>query len=99
MINPNDSYTSPDDELDETSEEQSELYEHFHFDVDRGQAMLRIDKFLSTKIHQVSRNRIQCAADANTILVNGKAVKSSYKVKPLDSISIVMADPPREISR
>jgi len=96
MINPNDSYTSPDDELDETSEEQSELYEHFHFDVDRGQAMLRIDKFLSTKIHQVSRNRIQCAADANTILVNGKAVKSSYKVKPLDSISIVMADPPRD---
>ncbi|RPH30759.1 MAG: RluA family pseudouridine synthase [Bacteroidales bacterium] len=96
MINPKDSYPDADDELDDTSDEQSELFEHFHFDVDRGQAMLRIDKFLSSKIHQVSRNRIQSAADADNILVNGKAVKSSYKVKPLDSISIVMAYPPRD---
>ncbi|NVO08996.1 MAG: RluA family pseudouridine synthase [Bacteroidales bacterium] len=96
MINPKDSLTDPDDELDEASEEQSELFEHFHFDVDPGQAMLRIDKFLTGKIHQISRNRIQAAADADNILVNGKAVKSSYKVKPLDSISIVMAYPPRD---
>jgi 23S rRNA pseudouridine1911/1915/1917 synthase len=96
MINPKDSLTDPDDELDEASEEQSELFEHFHFDVDPGQAMLRIDKFLTGKIHQISRNRIQAAADADNILVNGKPVKSSYKVKPLDSISIVMAYPPRD---
>ncbi|NOU16691.1 MAG: RluA family pseudouridine synthase [Bacteroidales bacterium] len=96
MINPKDSLTDPDDELDEASEEQSELFEHFHFDVDPGQAMLRIDKFLTGKIHQISRNRIQAAADADNILVNGKAVKSSYKVKPFDSISIVMAYPPRD---
>jgi 23S rRNA pseudouridine1911/1915/1917 synthase len=96
MINPKDSLTDPDDELDEASEEQSELFEHFHFDVDPGQAMLRIDKFLTGKIHQISRNRIQAAADADNILVNGKPVKSSYKVKPLDSISIVMAFPPRD---
>lgn len=94
MIAPENSTT--DDELDEASEEQSELYEHFHFEVDRGQAMLRIDKFLTSKIHQVSRNRIQAAADADNILVNGKAVKSSYRVKPQDSISIVMAFPPRD---
>lgn len=85
-----------DDELDDASEEQSELYEHFRFEVDKGQAMLRIDKFLTSKIHQVSRNRIQAAADADNILVNGKPVKSSYKVKPLDAISIVMAYPPRD---
>jgi len=96
MIDPKDSLIDPDDELDEASEEQSELYEHFHFDVDKGQAMLRIDKYLADKIHNVSRNRIQSAADADNILVNGKAVKSSYKVKPLDSISIVMAYPPRD---
>ncbi len=96
MINPKDSLTDPDDELDEASEEQSELFEHFHFDVDPGQAMLRIDKFLTGKIHQISRNRIQAAADADNILVNGKPVKSSYKVKPLDSISIVMAYPPKD---
>ncbi len=85
-----------DDEIDDASEEQSELYEHFRFEVDKGQSMLRIDKFLSSKIHQVSRNRIQSAADADNILVNGKPVKSSYKVKPLDAISIVMAYPPRD---
>lgn len=83
-----------DDTLD--SVEEQELFEHFHFDVDRGQAMIRIDKFLTSKIQNVSRNRIQTATDAGNILVNGKAVKSSYKVKPLDSISIVMAYPPRD---
>jgi len=96
MMNLKDSITDPDDELDEVAEEQSELFEHFHFDVDPGQALIRIDKFLTSKIHQVSRNRIQAAADAENILVNGKAVKSSYKVKPLDSISIVMAYPPKD---
>lgn len=83
-----------DDALD--SVEEQELFEHFHFDVDKGQAMIRIDKFLTSKIQNVSRNRIQAATDAGNILVNGKAVKSSYKVKPLDSISIVMAYPPRD---
>lgn len=96
MINPKEPFTDADDEIDDASDEQSELFEHFHFDVDPGQAMLRIDKFLSSKIHQVSRNRVQLAADAGNILVNGKAVKSSYKVKPLDAISIVMAYPPRD---
>jgi len=96
MTNPKDSFPDSDDELNDASDEQAELFEHFHFEVDRGQEMLRIDKFLTSKIHQVSRNRIQAAADADNILVNGKAVKSSYKVKPLDSISIVMAYPPRD---
>lgn len=86
----------PDDELEE-GEEQQELYEHFHIDVDKGQSMLRIDKFISTKIQNASRSRVQSAADAGNILVNGKAVKSSYRIKPLDSISIVMAYPPREV--
>lgn len=86
-----------DDELDEEGGEQQELYEHFRIDVDKGQGLLRVDKFITSKIQNVSRNRVQSAADAGNILVNGKGVKSSYKVKPLDSISIVMAYPPREI--
>ncbi|KAB2867823.1 MAG: RluA family pseudouridine synthase, partial [Bacteroidales bacterium] len=85
------------DELDESAEEQSELYEHFRIEVDKGQTLIRIDKFLTDKIRNVSRNRVQSAADAGNILVNGKAIKSSYKVKPLDSISIVLAYPPREV--
>ena len=91
-----DSIPCPDDELEE-GEEQQELYEHFHIDVDKGQSMLRIDRFITDKIQNASRSRVQSAADAGNILVNGKAVKSSYKVKPQDSISIVMAYPPREI--
>ncbi|MGE0077137.1 MAG: RluA family pseudouridine synthase [Bacteroidales bacterium] len=93
-----DENTQPlDEDLDGTSDGQSELYEHFHIDVDKGQALIRIDKFLTDKIRNVSRNRVQSAADAGNILVNGKAIKSSYKVKPLDSISIVLAYPPREV--
>lgn len=70
-----------------------ELYEHFHFVADKGQELLRIDKFLTTRISRISRNRIQQAADAGCILVNDKPVKSNYRVKPLDDIKIVMDRP------
>jgi 23S rRNA pseudouridine1911/1915/1917 synthase len=78
------------------SEENAELYEHFRFEVDKGQSLLRIDKFLQNRIEGVSRNRVQNAARAGNILVNNTSVKSNYKIKPLDIISIVMATPPRE---
>lgn len=84
----------PDDDL-QTAEE-SELYEHFRFIVDRGQEMLRIDKFLTSKIQNASRNKVQNAAQAGNILVNDQAAKPNYKVKPLDVISVVLAYPPRE---
>ena len=77
-------------------EESGELYEHFRFTVDRGQALLRIDKYVMSKIENASRNRIQNAAHAGNILVNGAAVKPNYKVKPLDVITIVLAYPPRD---
>ena len=75
---------------DENDEEQSEFYEHYAFTVDRGQSSVRIDKYITDKIEGASRNRIQNAADAGWILVNGVAKKSNYKIKPLDKISIVM---------
>lgn len=81
----------------EESEENEELYEHFALTVDKGQSMIRIDKFLTLRLENTSRNRIQTAADAGNILVNGKAVKASYKVKPLDQISIVMPYPVRKV--
>lgn len=88
-----------DIELEENEEilSENEKYEHFHFTVDKGQSLLRIDKFLADKIANISRNRIQDAADAGNILVNGKAVKSNYKVKPNDEISIVLSYPPINI--
>ena len=76
--------------------ENNDLYEHFRIVVDKGQTLLRIDKFLVNRLNQVSRNRIQQAAEAQCILVNGKAVKSNYKVKPNDVISVVLPYPPNE---
>lgn len=73
------------------------LYEHYRFEVDGGQQLLRIDKFLTDRIEKTSRNRIQQAAEANCIIVNGKPVKSSYRVKPHDVISIVMDRPRYEL--
>ncbi|NCA75017.1 MAG: RluA family pseudouridine synthase [Alphaproteobacteria bacterium] len=78
------------------AEDSNELYEHFRFRVDRGQALLRIDKYLMAKIENASRNRIQNSARAGNILVNGTVVKSNYKVKPRDLITIVLAYPPRD---
>lgn len=72
---------------------ERELYEHFRFVADKGQTLLRVDKFLVTRMENASRNRIQQAAEAGCILVNGKAVKSNYRVKPLDVVSIVMDRP------
>lgn len=84
------------DELMPDEQAQDELYEHFRLTVDKGQGMLRIDKFLFNRLEKISRNKIQSAAEAGNILVGGKPVKSNYKVKPLDEISIVLAHPPRE---
>ena len=81
----------------EAQSENNEMYEHFRFDADKGQAPLRIDKFLQNKLEGTSRSRIQSAADAGSILVNGKPVKSNYKVKPLDVVSIVLPHPPRKL--
>ena len=81
------------DEIILTDDNERELYEHFRFVADKGQTLLRVDKFLVTRMENASRNRIQQAAEAGCILVNGKPVKSNYRVKPLDVVSIVMDRP------
>jgi 23S rRNA pseudouridine1911/1915/1917 synthase len=82
---------------EEEFSEQQELYEHFRYVVDPGQSLLRIDRYLSDRIENTSRTRVQNAADAGNILVNNSPVKSNYRVKPGDLIQIVLPDPPREI--
>jgi len=84
-------------ESDEDVFETQPLYEHFRYVADRNQSLLRIDKFLIDRMMNVSRNRIQLAAEANCILVNDKAVKSNYRIKPFDVVSIVMARPRLEV--
>jgi 23S rRNA pseudouridine1911/1915/1917 synthase len=77
--------------------ESADLYEHYRFEADPRQKLLRVDKFLVNRIENISRSRIQNAAAAGNILVNDTRVKSNYKVRPGDIITIVMAYPPREI--
>ena len=77
--------------------EEGEMYEHYRLAVDPGQSPLRIDKFLSNRIDNASRSRIQAAADAGNILVDGKPVKPNYKIKPNEEILIVMDFPRREL--
>jgi 23S rRNA pseudouridine1911/1915/1917 synthase len=76
--------------------EEQEFYEHLRVVVDKGQSLLRIDKFLMHRIENASRNRIQNAIDLGNVLVNDKPIKASYKVKPLDVISVVLPHPPRD---
>ena len=73
--------------------DESQLYEHFRVVVDKGQEMVRVDKYLFDRLTNASRNRIQKAADAGFVMANGKPVKSSYKVKPLDVITVMMDRP------
>jgi len=73
-----------------------ELFEHHRMVVDKGQQIMRIDKYLVNRLVNTSRSKIQAAAEAGNILVNEKAVKSNYKIKPQEVISIVLPHPPRD---
>jgi 23S rRNA pseudouridine1911/1915/1917 synthase len=75
---------------------EDELFEHFRFEVPKGQLLLRIDKFLMNLIPNATRNKIQNAATNGDIYVNNVPVKSNYKVKPLDLVTIMLAHPPFE---
>ena len=77
-------------------ENNSSLFEHFSFHVDKGQTPLRIDKYLMNFVENATRTKIQAAAKNGSIEVNGNVVKSNYKVKPLDEIKVKFEYPPHE---
>ena len=77
-------------------ENNNSLFEHFSFIVDKGQAPLRIDKYLMNFVENATRNKIQAAAKNGSIKVNGIVVKSNYKVKPQDDIRVLFEYPPHE---
>lgn len=84
-------------ELDELQPQgDSELYEHHRIVVDRGQEMMRMDKYLQMRLEGVSRTKIQAATKAGCVLVNDKPSKSNYRIKPLDVISVLLPEPPHE---
>jgi 23S rRNA pseudouridine1911/1915/1917 synthase len=80
----------------ELFEEQDDLYEHYRIVADPGQGLMRLDKFLFNRLENVSRNKIQNAAKAGNIRVNDIPVKSNYKIKPVDVVSVLLPDPVRE---
>lgn len=77
-------------------EPSDELYEHQRITCDKNQSSIRIDKFLIDKLDKVSRSRIQNAIAIGCILVNEKPVKSNYKIRPGDEISLVLPSNPNE---
>jgi len=82
--------------IEEFNDQEQDLFEHYRFIADPGQSPLRIDKFLMGRIENASRNKIQQAATAGSILVNDKAVKQNYKVRPGDVITILLTEPQRD---
>ena len=83
-----------DDEQESFDEEQdSRLYEHFRLVADAGQVPVRVDKFLTERMQHQSRNRIQKAAEAGFIHVNDRPVKSNYKVRPGDVVTLMLNRP------
>ncbi|KAF2517897.1 RluA family pseudouridine synthase [Flavobacterium foetidum] len=82
--------------IDENLDLEDELFEHYRFEVPKGQAFLRIDKYLMYLIPNATRNKIQNAATNGNIFVNDIPVKSNYKVKPFDVITVMLSHPPYE---
>jgi len=83
-------------EIGEEQDDQ-ELYEHIRVVVDPGQSLLRIDKFLINHTKNATRSKVQQSIENGNVLVNDKTIKSNYRVKPNDIITVVFAHPPREI--
>lgn len=75
---------------------EDDLFEHFNFVVDKGQQLLRIDKYLLLKISNASRSKIQVGIEAGSVKVNHLQIKSNYRVKPFDQISVSFSHPPRD---
>ncbi len=85
------------EDVQDVEQEEEELFEHYRFKADPGQESVRIDKYLLDRLPNTSRNKIQSAAKNGSVVVNGKAVKSNYKIKPQDEVAIVLPYPVREI--
>ncbi len=81
------------EEIEDSEEQDSQLYEHIRMVVDQGQVPLRVDKYMFERLQHSSRNRIQKAADSGFVHVNDRPVKSNYRVRPLDVITLMLDRP------
>jgi 23S rRNA pseudouridine1911/1915/1917 synthase len=81
--------------IEEEFSEESELYEHHRFVADKGQNLMRLDKFVTNRIENATRTKVQKGIELGTVLVNSKKVKSNYQIKPFDTVTVVLPNPPR----
>lgn len=72
--------------IDEATEE---MYERKSFVVDKGQEPFRVDKWVQMHMEGATRNKVQRGIEAGFLTVNGKLVKSNYKIKPGDEIVLM----------
>jgi 23S rRNA pseudouridine1911/1915/1917 synthase len=84
-----------EDEIDNGADED-DLFEHYRIVADKGQTAMRLDKFLNVHVANASRTKIQNGIEAEAVKVNGLPVKSSYKVKPMDVITLLLPQAPRD---
>lgn len=84
------------DQQPDLIDDEDDLYEHHRIVVDAGQSLLRLDRFLDIRLANTSRTKIQAAIDAESVRVNERPTKASYKVKPGDLITVALSTPPRE---
>lgn len=96
MSDSTDLFDDEDDISDDSALVGEDRYEHFRTIADPGQTPIRIDKFLVDRMNNATRSRIQQAAEAGAIFVNSKAVKSNYRIKPGDVITLELLRPRRE---
>lgn len=83
-------------ESDAPDDQDDVLFEHHRIVADRGQALLRIDKFLMDRLPNVTRTKIQDGIHNGFVLVNEKPIKPNYKVHPSDVITVSFPEPPRD---
>ncbi len=81
--------------IEEELNEEQDLYEHHRITADKGQSLMRLDKFVTMRIENATRTKVQKGIEIGSVLVNGKTVKSNYQVKPLDIVTVVLPNPPR----
>ncbi|MEX2512209.1 MAG: RluA family pseudouridine synthase [Cyclobacteriaceae bacterium] len=83
-------------EIEDVLPEDEAYFEHLNLLVDPGQGPVRIDRFITDKVANASRNKVQQSIDEGVVRVNGNIVKANYKVKPMDVITMVLEHPRKE---
>lgn len=81
--------------IEEDLQEEQELFEHHRIVADKGQSLMRLDKFVTMRIEHATRTKVQKGIEFGSILVNNKKVKSNYQIKPSDVVTVVLPNPPR----